>query len=293
MPVINKNKILDGLVACKWHYIFSSQTTVFELNLKNMKIATSLLTALLIAFSFYACKKEGSPEPSADPTKPTPYYIRMTDAPGPYTAVNIDLKSVEVTANGTTTQLNVNAGIYNLLDFSNGVDTLIATGSLNVEKVEQIRLILGPNSTVIKGGVTYPLSTPSAEQSGLKLQVHQTLQAGVAYYVLLDFDANQSIVEKGDGTYSLKPVIRTVETAISGSIKGTISQPGVATVVTVTSGGVSYSTITNSNGEFIIKGLPAGSYSVSVVPVAPYNSSTLTNITVTVGNTTAIGTVTI
>jgi hypothetical protein len=35
-----------------------------------------------------------------------------------------------------------------------------------------------------------------------------------------DFD-NKSIVKLGNGGYKLKPVIRTVETAISGAIKGT------------------------------------------------------------------------
>ncbi|PBQ33014.1 hypothetical protein CNR22_14920 [Sphingobacteriaceae bacterium] len=261
--------------------------------IKLMKTLKSLAVLFTIVLFANSCTKESTPEPTLDPAKPTPYYVRMTDAPGPYTAVNIDLQAVEITGNGNTTQLNVNAGIYNLLNFSNGLDTLIATGSLYVDKVEQIRLILGPNSTVVKGGVTYPLSTPSAEQSGLKLQVHQTLQAGVAYYVLLDFDANQSIVEKGNGSYSLKPVIRTVETAISGSIKGQLSQPGVAAIITVTSGGNSYSTVADSNGNFIIKGLPAGTYSVSAVPVSPFNTATLSNITVTVGNTTVVGILTI
>ncbi|MGZ3921427.1 MAG: DUF4382 domain-containing protein [Bacteroidia bacterium] len=133
-----------------------------------------------------------------------------------------------------------------------------------------------------------PLATPSADESGLKLQVHQDLQAGVAYGVLLDFDANQSIVDQGNGSYSLKPVIRTVETAISGSIKGKLN-PGVAGAVTVVSGGVSYSSQVNATGDFIIKGLPAGTYSLTIVPVAPHNTVTMNNIVVTVGNTTNVG----
>jgi hypothetical protein len=66
-----------------------------------------------------------------------------------------------------------------------------------------------------RGTRRYNLSIeyPSAEQSGLKLQVNQTLQEGIMYHVLLDFDANKSIVKLGNGGYKLKPVIRTVETA--------------------------------------------------------------------------------
>lgn len=220
---------------------------------------------------------------------PYTYSVRMTDAPGPFNAVYIDLQSVEITGgDGKTVVMNVNAGIYNLLNFSNGLDTLIATGSLNNATVQQIRLILGPNNTVVVNNVSYPLSTPSAEQSGLKLQVHQTLQAGVNYEVLLDFDANESIIETGSGTYKLKPVIRTIETAISGSIKGKITPIGSLAFVNANSG-ISYSSNVNANGDFIIKGLPAGTYSVTVTPLAPLSPVTVTNVIVTTGVTTNVG----
>jgi hypothetical protein len=247
-----------------------------------------LLTIVLLGFN--SCKKKkATAEP--DPVKPTPYYIRMTDAPAAYSAVNIDLQGVEITGNGNTVMLNINPGIYNLLNFANGVDTLIATGSLTVDKVQQIRLILGPNNSVVVGGNTYSLSTPSAQQSGLKLQVHQDLQAGVAYYVLLDFDANQSVVTEGNGSYSLKPVIRTVESALSGSIKGQVVPSGVSTTITASSGTNIYSTVVNANGDFIITGIPAGSYSLTATPVSPHTTATLTNIGVTVGLTTNTGTI--
>ena len=254
--------------------------------MKTLKFLTLIITIGLLMNS---CKKEKTPDPQPEPVKPTPYYLRMTDAPGPYTAVFIDLQSVEITGSGNTATLNVNAGIYNLLNFSNGLDTLIATGSLYVDKVEQIRLILGSHNSVVLAGTTYPLNTPSAQQSGLKLQVHQTLQAGVAYYVLLDFDANQSIVSEGNGSYSLKPVIRTVETALSGAIRGKISPIGVMATITVTSGSLSYSTVVNAHGEFIISGLPPGTYSLNITPVSPYNSVNINSVIVTTGITTDVG----
>jgi hypothetical protein len=251
--------------------------------MKTMKI---ILALIILSMGIQACrKKDENPE-----TKKTPYYIRMTDAPGPYSAVNVNIQGVEIKGNGNPNaiMLNVNQGMYNLLNFSNGVDTLIATGDLNMSKVSQIRLILGPGNTVVKNGVTYPLATPSAEESGLKLQVHQDLEAGVAYYVLLDFDANQSIVQEGNGSYSLKPVIRTVETALSGSIKGKIN-PAVTCMVTATSGGVSYSSQTNASGDFIIAGLPAGTYTLTITPIQPYTTSTISNIIVTTGNVSNVG----
>ncbi len=247
----------------------------------NYFILIALVSAMAISNS---CKKKTTT------TGTTPYSVRMTDAPGPYDAVFVDIQGVEVKGNGgTTVMLNVTPGICDLLRFSNGLDTLIATADLNLSTVEQIRLILGPNNTVVVKGISYPLSTPSAEQSGLKLQVHQTLQPGVAYGVLLDFDAQQSIVEEGNGKYKLKPVVRTIEVALSGSVKGSIKPIGTLASATATINGVSYSSPVNSDGNFIIKGLAAGTYSVTITPASPITPVTVNNIVVTVGVATNIG----
>lgn len=251
-----------------------------------MNKVTIILSMLVLAFSMNACKKSTA-------KGNYPYSVRMTDAPGPYSAVNVDIQGVEITGdNGKAVLLNVNAGIYNLINFSNGIDTLIASGSLETSNVQQIRLILGTRNSVVDAGTTYPLSTPSADQSGLKLQVHQTLSAGILYSVLLDFDANKSIVETGNGTYKLKPVIRTIEAPISGTIKGKITPVGTLAVVTVTSAtNITYSTNVTTTGDFKILGLPAGIYSLTVTPALPLAPATKTNITVTTGVNTDIGTI--
>jgi hypothetical protein len=218
----------------------------------------------------------------------------MTDAPGPYDAVFVDLQGVEITGSGgETVTLNAKKGIYNLLDLSNGVSALIATDTLQNSKVEQIRLILGTNNTVVLNGVSYPLSTPSADQSGLKLQVHQTLQQGILYEILLDFDANKSIVVTGTGTYKLKPVVRTIQTAVSGTIKGKISPIGLAvvTAVSTTDATLSFSTNVNIVGDFMVMGLPAGTYNVTITPILPLLPAIKSNVTVTAGLVTDVGTI--
>lgn len=247
-----------------------------------MKTIKFLLAIVPMLFIFASCNKDDSAKSS--------YSVRMTDAPGPYDAVWVDVQGVEIKAEGKAdVMLNIKPGIYNLLDLTNGKDTLIATGSLDAGTVSQIRLILGTNNTVVLNGNSYPLATPSADQSGLKLQVHQVLEAGVAYSVLLDFDANQSIVETGSNTYKLKPVIRTVSTATSGSIKGHITPVGTKAAITATSNGISYSSFANAQGYFIISGLPAGTYNVEITPVAPFTVSTKANVVVQTGITTDIG----
>ena len=43
------------------------------------------------------------------------------------------------------------------------------------------------------------LTTPSAQHSGLKLNVHAELTEGITYKILLDFDAVRSVVKTGSG----------------------------------------------------------------------------------------------
>src|SRR4051794_39711015 len=121
---------------------------------KGLILALSV-SALLSVFS--ACHKE---DKTTTPNGTTPFELRMTDATtNLYTAVNIDIQSVEVkTSNGATINLNVNAGVYNLLNFSNGVDTLLAYGDIQTSTVSQVRLILGSNNTVVSNGNTFPLA---------------------------------------------------------------------------------------------------------------------------------------
>lgn len=258
-----------------------------SIKIKNKKSA--IIKGIMYAVFFIsvvallpACKKD-----NADKAHLT---VRMTDAPANYDAVMIDVQGVEVTGEGgNLVMLNTSAGIYNLLDFTNGMDTLIASGDMDAGTISQIRLILGTENSVMVDSVVYHLSTPSAEQSGLKLQIHQTFVAGVAYYILLDFDASQSIILQGNGEYKLKPVIRTINAAVSGSIKGSISPISLGTTISATSNGVVYSTTANLNGYFMIAGLPAGTYDITVTPALPLQPITITGKTVVIGESTDLG----
>ena len=238
----------------------------------------------LLVVQLTSCDKDSATDKQAKLT------VLMTDAPANYDAVMVEVKGVEVTADGeNAVMLNTTAKVYNLLELSNGVNALIATGNLNAGKVSQIRLILGTNNSVKVAGVVYPLTTPSAMQSGLKLQVNQTFEPGVEYSMLLDFDANQSIILTGNNEYQLKPVIRTIDTAISGSIKGSVSPLTENVLISATSNGVTYSTVTAANGSFLLAGLPLGTYEITITPVLPLLPKTITGQTVVVGASTDLG----
>jgi hypothetical protein len=255
--------------------------------IRNVTRLMALISLSLMVLLVASCNKDKDNDITKDKAH---LSIRMTDAPAIYDAVLIDLQAVEITGgNGGAVMLNTNAGIYNLLDFSNGLDTLIATGYLDAGTISQIRLILGPNNSVIVDNVIYPLSTPSAQQSGLKLQVHQTFEPGVTYMLLLDFDANQSVILTGNGEYQLKPVIRVIDTAMTGSIYGSITPLGVMSVITAVSGGITYTSVNNANGQFLLPGLPAGLYDVTVYPEIPYANITIVDVVVSTGVSTDLG----
>jgi hypothetical protein len=247
------------------------------------KIMVVALVGLLVV-QMTSCDKDTTNDKQAQ------LNVRMTDAPANYDAVMIDVQGVEVMGKGgTTVMLSTTAKVYNLLELSNGTNALIATGGVDAGTVSQIRLILGTNNTVTVNGVTHPLTTPSAMQSGLKLQVNKTFEAGVEYSMLLDFDASQSIVVTGNNEYQLKPVIRTIDTAISGSIKGSVTPLTGNVLVAATSNGVTYTSVTAANGSFLISGLPMGTYDIVITPALPLLPITMIGRNVAVGASTDLG----
>ncbi|MEJ1237864.1 DUF4382 domain-containing protein [Chryseolinea sp. T2] len=224
--------------------------------------------------------------------------VRLTDAPGDYEAVNIDIIGIEIHTEGAGDNegwrsVPVNGGIYNILDLTGGLDTLLTSAEIPAGNISQIRLILGDNNSVAIDGKEHALSTPSAQQSGLKLNVHSTLTEGITYKMLLDFDAARSIVHKGNNTYSLKPVIRVITEATSGAIKGSVT-PAEATpaiYAILTSGDTVATAYANEDGAFLLRGLEAGTYTVGFSPKTGYSISQKTGVSVINGQVTDIGVV--
>ena len=164
----------------------------------------TLLIALAASIAvFFACEK--------DDTKDSVILnIRLTDGPGDFQQVNVDIKEVRIKTTNDTAQwitLNTNAGIYDLLQLQNGVDTLLATSTISSDTLKEVRFILGNDNSVMVDSIVHSLTTPSAQQSGLKIKVSKSLNLDINTLVF-DFDAEQSVHETGNGTYMLKPVIK-------------------------------------------------------------------------------------
>lgn len=251
-----------------------------------------LLTFILVSFVVFACNND---DKSSDGS--ARFELRLTDSPAKYEAVNIDIQSVSINAtddiNAGWTDLDLfRTGIYNLLNFQNGIDTLLAAQDIPAGKISQIRLVLGTNNSVIKNGVKYSLEIPSGQQSGLKLNLQAELTANITYRLWIDFDASRSIVETGSGKFQLKPVIRTYSEATSGAIQGIVLPKEAKASVWAILGADSLLALPDTiTGNYLFPGLtPGTSWKLlyETDKTTGYQDSTINNVVVSLGNVTVI-----
>lgn len=192
-----------------------------------------------------------------------------------------------------------------LLGLTNGALEELGQTPLPAGSYTQVRLVLvdnNPSQTLANavqptGGSIVALDTPSAQQSGLKLQANFQVGTGQMADLVLDFDACRSVVPRGNsGRYNLKPVVSVFPRLVAG-IEGFVSPSLAASGVTVSAqqGGspVRSTQADASTGHFTLPYLPSGSYTVVVsasgaatavvtgVPVSTTTGSTILN---TAGN---------
>jgi hypothetical protein len=94
------------------------------------------------------------------------------------------------------------------------------------------------------------------------------------------------------GNIILKPVLRASLEVSSGTITGTVLPAYVAVLVTATNGTIETSTFTDDLGNFMIAGLPEGTYSLTFTPdeASLLNEQSLTDVSVLAGEVTDVGT---
>lgn len=255
--------------------------------MRTIRILAILLCIAAATLSISSCSKE------KNKSRLTVY---LTDAPASYDAVNIDIRRVEIKTSsdqgdGGWTELPIHAGIYNLLEFTNGMDTLLSSIELPAGKVSQLRVILGSQNSIVVDGSTsaLPLETPSAQTSGLKFNIHADLIEGLEYKLWIDFDCARSIVVTGNHSYKLKPVIRTFTEATSGAIKGNVQPAAAEATVYAINGTDSLSAIPDAvTGNFLIRGVAPGTWKVVADGNNGYADQTVDNVAVQRGEVTIV-----
>lgn len=251
------------------------------------------ILVLLTSIAFISCSRKDSNSDSR-----ARLQVSLTDDPGDYQAVYIDVQDIKInltndSLSGWQSLTNVNTGQYDLLKLVNDDDTVLADADIPTGRVHQIRLVLGIDNFVKINDQLIRLETPSAQQSGLKLNIQQDISAGILYKLLLDFDVAKSIVKTGNNRYILKPVIRSVLQAAGGSIRGWALPDTITTAVLAIQGPDTVaSTYTGSNGGYLIRGLNAGTYSLHFLPGdTTFTDEVRNGINVTTGNVTVVDTV--
>jgi len=181
-----------------------------------------------------------------------------------------------------------------LLGLTNGVMEELGQTALPAGKYTQMRLVLATNgsgtppanSVVLTGGGEKALDTPSAQQSGIKLNADIDVPAGKEVDVLLDFDACKSIVKAGNsGKYLLKPVIAVTTLLsdaglrVSGNVDPAIVGPATSVSVQSDSAVVVKATTPAADGSFLLRPVPAGNYNL-VVTSAGHVTAVMTGVPV-------------
>ncbi len=253
--------------------------------MKTLKSLKLIFPSLFLLF-FFSCNDSNSPADS-NLENTSRISISLTDGPGDFDNVFIEIVDILVKVNDDSEDdngwesLGVETQIVDLLTLTEGESILLVDDfELPSGMLNQIRLVLGDKNTIVIDGVKHDLKTPSAQQSGLKLKVDHELEPGFTYHILLDFDVDKSIVIAGNsGNIILKPVIRASTLYASGKIQGavTLQDPDnlqeaivppsdLQIVASVVVDGGTITAYAGENGIFVLHGVPAGTYDVTITP---------------------------
>jgi uncharacterized protein DUF4382 len=262
--------------------------------MKTLKSFKLIFSSFLLIF-FFSCNNDSK----SNLDSMSKISISLVDNPGDFDNVFIEIVDIMIKVNDESDDENgwqsqgATNQIVDLLELTGGESILLVDAlELPSGMLNQIRLVLGDENTIVIDGETFPLRTPSAQQSGLKLKVDHELESGFTYNLLLDFDVDKSIVITGNsGNINLKPVIRASTFYASGKIQGAVNPFDFQVMASVIVDGGIISAYANDSGVFVLNGVPAGTYDVLIIPdpTSNYAETTVTGVEVVNGEITDIG----
>lgn len=265
---------------------------------------------------FYACQKEVSSGGGSIPAGKTKLSIFLTDGPYDFQKVLVDIQRIEVKIDTCRENddddhdgpgcdddhdslsnhcevwdtLDIHPGIYDLLKFRNGTDTLLASGFILHGKIERIKITLGNNNSVMVDSVVHPLHLFN-NQHFVYVNIHREHLDSVSsnnFHLFLDFDLARSI-KLINGEYWLKPVLKPFGRHSSGEIEGKVRPVhSFGTIKAFNATDTAFAR-PEDEGEFKIRGLREGTYNLFIDGINGYQDSTITNIMVRRGRETDVG----
>ncbi len=288
-----------------------------------MKTKHVLLAAIMViagSFLITACNKNSSAEVNTAGKQQLSLYL--TDGPGLFDKVLIDIRSVKVlvdTSSNTRDQddedwddrgmhddkngssfiwenLNITPGIYDILKFRNGADTLLASSGIAKGFIRLIKIEIGTNNSLVKDSISYPVSLPARALNyvliKLKGEECEEYLPGKAR-LWLDFDITRSIIQENNNQFILRPVFHFFTVNSTGSIKGKVLPHDGFAVVTVFNTTDTAYALPDKEGHFKLRGLKNGTYSVFFNASNGYRDTTINNVQVIAPKETSVGLITL
>lgn len=266
-----------------------------------------MLTTLSLLI--FACQKSVTPINNDSVARNVAVYL--TDDPCQYDSVFIDIRYVEIKIdtssqhrdddqfedneddhkedgkhhdqNGFWDTLNIRPGVYNILKLRNGIDTLFGTTNIPAGKIRKIRLTLGTNNSVVISGVSHPVNLFPGSNNYAYVKIHKeheddNFRPGQTS-IWLDFNVCKSI-KVMNGQYYLKPFLKVFAMSKTGRIEGKVLPNSAQPYVTAWNATDTASALPEHEGEYKIRGLKAGVYSVQFKGSFGYKDTTITNVEV-------------
>lgn len=264
-------------------------------NIKFFLYGLSLFAVLTIVF--FSCQKNVTQPDDADiPAGKNQLQVMLTDGPSQiFDSIFIDIRRIEVKVKDSTgaehwDTLSIVPGVYNILRFRNGLDTLIATGNIPAGRIEKIRITLGTNNYAMLNGVTFPLFMNSSD-AVITINVNDEVDhIGVRRFrIWLDFDGHGSI-RFHNGRLELQLHVSHFCHGNSGELEGKIKpSDALPAVITAIAGTDTLNAIADHEGEFKIRGIKTATATVIIQPSNGYKDSVINNVTIRTGNDTDLG----
>lgn len=280
----------------------------------NLFVAASLIA--IVSLVAVACNKSTSVENGPGIQQ---VNFMLTDGPGSYDNVFIDIKSLQIVIDTAKegsrkrdtcnwdhigshresrrdsglvwTTIPIKAGVYDILKFRNGLDTLFASANVPKGSVRLVRIEFGANNSVVKDSVNYPLNlSPNLPNFiVIKLKGNEFEEfASRRHRLWLDFDVSRSIIEV-NGRFYLIPVMHTFVEKNTASVSGKVKPRDAKAVITLFNNTDTAYALPNKEGEFKMRGLKDGTYKLFVKASNGYRDTTINNVVVVQPKTTSVG----